>query len=60
MSVLDRFKKKKEEIRLPTEIPMNVPASLPEDLEKFLSRNPGQTSMTSHWRFQKRNSKATR
>ena len=40
MSVLDRFKKKKEEIRLPTEIPMNVPASLPEDLEKFKLPQP--------------------
>ena len=40
MSVLDRFKKKKQEVRLPTEIPMDIPSTLPEDLEKFKLPQP--------------------
>ena len=31
MGILDRFKKKKEEVR----IPEDIPESLPEDLERF-------------------------
>lgn len=38
--MLDRFKRKKEEVRLPSEIPMNIPSSLPEDLEKFRLPEP--------------------
>lgn len=40
MSVLDRFKRKKEEVRIPTEIPKNVPTTLPNDLEKFRLPQP--------------------
>ncbi len=36
MGILDRFRKKKEEVRIPSEIP----TSLPEDLERFRVRGP--------------------
>jgi len=36
MGILDRFKKKREEIRIPAEIP----ESLPEDLERFRVKSP--------------------
>ena len=36
MSVLDKLKrKKKDEVRIPADIPMEVPTSLPSDLEMF-------------------------
>ena len=36
MSVLDKLKrKKKDEVRIPADIPMEVPTSLPSDLEVF-------------------------
>ena len=40
MSVLDRFKKKKDEVRLPADIPMEIPTQLPDDLEKFRLPQP--------------------
>ena len=40
MSVLDRLKRKKQEVRLPTDIPMEIPSTLPNDLEKFRVQQP--------------------
>ena len=36
MGILDRFRKKKEEVR----IPADIPTGLPEDLERFRVRGP--------------------
>ena len=38
--MLDRFKKKKDEVRLPADIPMEIPTQLPDDLEKFRLPQP--------------------
>ena len=35
MSVLDKFKKRNEEVRLSSDIPMEIPSRLPDDLERF-------------------------
>lgn len=40
MGVLDRFKKKKDEVRIPADIPMEIPTKLPEDLERFRLPEP--------------------
>ena len=39
MKLLGRFKKR-EEVRIPTDIPMEFPKSLPDDLEKFRLPQP--------------------
>ena len=40
MSVLDKFKRKNDEVRLPSEIPMEIPSKLPDDLERFRIPQP--------------------